>query len=287
MYRSITLFITSLLLAATHVANAATTETLILCNDCSTSKVEQAVMWEYESSGKTKFVIKDLERGKIYRYAMWYEPEIGQAILTPQGVSTQMRTEFAKDVADYDFIRFALYEEYVSNVTFDAYDAQNLYFLDQEIINDYKENSSYARQLQAILRSVVSGLSVAGVSVGASWEFDILLPNNTIATVAFVGFRNNETKWEITEYRDSDGNVIPEPDLQNARLVFRFTTVENFARWAAYMKDQYNLDSSDIIINYNPNPPPGGSVTVTEIVDGEASVPPPPPPEEEVPEQEE
>lgn len=242
--------------------------------------------WEYESSGKTKFVIKDLERGKIYGYEMWYEPEIGQAILTPQGVSHQMRTEFAKDVADYDYIRYMMYEPYVSNVTFDAYDAQSLYFLDQEIINDYKENSNTFRQFNAILTSLVRGFEIAGISFGGSWEFDILLPNDTVATVAFDGFRNSTIKWKITEFRDSDGNVIPEPDLQNARLVFRFTTAENFARWASYMQDQYGLDTADIIVNYNPNPTPGGTVVITDIINGEAENPPPPP-EEEVPTQEE
>jgi hypothetical protein len=52
------------------------------------------------------------------------------------------------------------------------------------------------------------------------------------------------------------------------------------------MQDQYGLDTADIIVNYNPNPTPGGTVVITDIINGEAENPPPPP-EEEVPTQEE
>lgn len=278
---SILLFI---LLVSIKSVNAGTSDIIILCNDCSYSKVEQSVSLEYERSKKKNYLVKDIVKGKIYAYNMWYEPEIGESILTPTGVSSIEKAKFLTISAEYDTIRHLLMQPYISGVSFTAYDAQQYEFLEQDIINDFKNNASAVRKLDTILTSLISGANVGVVAVGFNWEFEIILPGNTIATVYLSGFKNGngEAVFKIKEYRDSDGNLIPEPDLTNTRLTFRFSTIENYLTWAAYMQDVYNLDSSEIVISWVNERYPDPIITIVDFpISGDPDVTQPPPKEDD------
>ena len=213
---------------------------------------------------------------------MWYEPEMQLTILSPMSVSADEKAEFELLSEEYDYIRFISGENYVSGVDFTGYDAQRFSFFEQEIIDDYKENSNIMREIDFIFTSLLSGFTVGPVSFGAEIELDVILPGNTVVTLVLTGFKSGsyDSILTVKEYRDADGNTIPEPDLQNSTLTFRFTTVENFQRWAAYMAEAYNLDSSAIVITWVKDNELIPIITVTDIAGGDATAtqPPPPPP---------
>ena len=282
MIKKISTLLFIILCSSFSNANANSSDSLILCHDCSLAEVEQSIHSEYGRTSETFYLIKDIVKGEIYRYAMWYEPEMQLTILSPMSVSADEKAEFELLSEEYDYIRFISGENYVSGVDFTGYDAQRFSFFEQEIIDDYKENSNIMREIDFIFTSLLSGFTVGPVSFGAEIELDVILPGNTVVTLVLTGFKSGsyDSILTVKEYRDADGNTIPEPDLQNSTLTFRFTTVENFQRWAAYMAEAYNLDSSAIVITWVKDNELIPIITVTDIAGGDATAtqPPPPPP---------
>ena len=211
-------------------------DTLIVCNSCTTTSKMNKMMEIYEStgnSGNKKYLIKDLDKNIMTKYQVYYEPEVGQGFPSSIVTSTDEIVQFYEEVIQWDAIRNLNFENFNSGLNVNAYDVRSNPFLADDIIEDYKNNSALDRQLSDLLISLVANISVGAIGLNASFTFEVSLADGTIAEVRFVGFKNNlfNPQYEIIKLVDSDGNEIPLLDLKNVKLIYRFHTLENYNIW--------------------------------------------------------
>lgn len=241
-------------------------DTLILCNNCSTSVKYTNMLLDHQKTNNKTYIIKDLEQRTIKKYRMMYEPEVNQSYPINVPVSNSEKLKFWDEVARWDYLRFNLGGlNYRSNINVNAYDLRMYPFFQNDIIKDYKENSTHGRELSNLMLSIASGFTIGKLSVGASYTFTIELNDQTIATVAITGFNQLTPKYTITKLEDSDGNEIPMMNLKDTRLVFRFKSEVNFNIWYNFMNENYGLEMNDLTVEWVKKNVKTGSVHVIDI----------------------
>jgi hypothetical protein len=229
------------------------------------------------------YLVKDLDNGVLTKYKMMAEPELGAVFPTSMRPTIEEEMSFLDEVAEYDFIRFQLNEQYQTPLNVTAFDLAMYPFLRTDLIEEFKDNASLARRLNYLITTLVSG-AVRGIGVNnPGFTFEVILADNSIATLRIEGFKNTigNISYSVTSLTDADGNDVPLEKVQNGRLVFRFDTIDNFIAWYDYMKETYNLEDDHINVTFlGTTIPPEGRVNIVDIVNGEV-IPPPLPPEEE------
>lgn len=262
------------------------TEAVILCNSCSTTQYMSMMQQHHGATRNKNYTIKDLDNKTFIKYEMRYEPEVGMSYPNQRRISAAEQREFLEQAAEWDIIRYHTSEPYLSSVSVSAYDLSLHSILFNDVVADYSQNSFVGRKYSNLLLSILTGVSLAGFSANIPYSIPIELADGTKVIMKFKELQGATAKYEIVELLDSDGNEVPETELETASFSVRFTTMENFQRWFEYMEAAYGLSMNEVTLEWARSEVPNGVVFVTEIKDKKASVPPPPPPEDEEEEEE-
>jgi len=211
---------------------------------------------------------------------MMYEPEIGQALPIGVAISSTEQAEFEIQQQAYDLYRYALYQTYLSNLSYGAYELKGDKYATDEIISDYKYNANVNRQLRNLTVSIIK-LAFQGFSVdfGGS-KIEIKLADGGSAFIKYSGLILSGTvspQYELVNIVDKDGNEIPDSDLKDAKLTFRFTDLDNFNVFMDYMEQNFNIGRDEIEVTYikrigNPKKP---VTTIIDLENGNATLQPP------------
>jgi hypothetical protein len=253
----------------------------IVCNSCSYTELSQLAEANYNASNHSgNYLLINYESGNIYKLRMMYEPEIGQALPIGVAISSTEQAEFEIQQQAYDLYRYALYQTYLSNLSYGAYELKGDKYATDEIISDYKYTANVNRQLRNLNVSIIK-LAFQGFSVdfGGS-KIEIKLADGGSAFIKYSGLFLSGTvspQYELVNIVDKDGNEIPDSDLKDAKLTFRFTDLDNFNVFMDYMEQNFNIGRDEIEVTYikrigNPKKP---VTTIIGLENGNATLQPP------------